>query len=101
MPRVIMGRVRVRHHALSAEARTAPTKGSLPAAAAELQDALVAEQSQGAQHGVGVHPQDGREVPGGSQPLEAPGLASRLHKRWPLATFQIRGLRNQPRGSRP
>jgi hypothetical protein len=25
---------------------------------------------------------------------EAPELASRLHKRWPLATFQIRGLRN-------
>jgi hypothetical protein len=25
---------------------------------------------------------------------EAPELANRLHKRWPLATFQIRGLRN-------
>lgn len=39
------------------------------AAAAEFQKALVAEQSQGAQHGVGVHPQDGREVPGGGQSL--------------------------------
>jgi len=31
--------------------------------------------------------------------LEAPELANRLHKRWPLATFQIRGVRNQPPGS--
>lgn len=33
--------------------------------------------------------------------LEAPELANRLYKRWPLATLQIRGLRNQPPGSRP
>jgi ClpA/ClpB-like protein len=31
--------------------------------------------------------------------LEAPELANRLHKRWPLATLQIRGHRNQPPGS--
>lgn len=28
--------------------------------------------------------------------LEAPEVANRLHKRWPIATLQIRGLRNQP-----
>jgi hypothetical protein len=31
--------------------------------------------------------------------LEAPELADRLHKRWPLGTFQLRGLRSQPPGS--
>lgn len=30
---------------------------------------------------------------------EAPELANRLHKRWPLASLQIRGRRNQPPGS--
>ena len=31
---------------------------------------------------------------------EAPELANRLHKRWPLATLQIRGIRNYPSGDR-
>jgi hypothetical protein len=37
------------------------------ATASELQQALVAEQSEGAQHGVGIHPQDRREIAGWGQ----------------------------------
>src|SRR5262249_17670823 len=44
------------------------------AAAAELQQSLVAQQPQRAQHGVAVHPEHGRQVAGGGQPLTGRGL---------------------------